>query len=119
MDAHSRALRTARAKRPRPTWRARADRLAALAIAMGLGAGATLAWSPVHAQAAAAVQAPHAFDLPAGPLAESLARLAAVSGARIDVAPALAATQQGAPVQGTMTIAGAAGGARRQRSGRD
>ncbi len=102
MDAHPRA---ARASSPRPTWRVRADRLAALAIAMGLGAGATLAWSPVRAQAAAAAQAAHAFDLPAGPLAESLARLAAASGARIDVAPALAATQQGARVQGTMTTA--------------
>ena len=71
----------------------------AAALLLALAAGA-LAAPPARAQAANAAAAPRAWDLPAGPLAATLNRIAREAGLALTVDAQLVAGRSSAPVQG-------------------
>jgi len=71
----------------------------AAALMLALAAG-TFAAPPAFAQAASAAAAPRAWDLPAGPLAATLNRIAREAGLPLTVDAQLVAGRSSAPVQG-------------------
>ncbi len=92
---------------PRPD--ARLNRMLRCAIAVSL-ALASLGASAQSAAAGSTLEsaAPRTWDIPAGPLADTLARIARDSGQRLSADPALVAGRTAAPVRGKFSPADAA-----------
>jgi len=83
-------------------------RLRLLSFAIALGCGLLAAAPAVHAQAAQAAASQYQYDIPAGPLGETLTRIARESGRGISVAPELVAGRSAPAVRGRYSAEDAA-----------
>lgn len=87
-------------------WCAELFRCRALSVAMifAFAGGAVLQTSPLFAQSSPSVESTTAFDIPAGPLAGALNKLAETAGVQFIYSSELAVGRRAAGVRGSLTV---------------